>query len=596
MRRWSDVDILKWVVFLLGLLVNLSWAQSAATQSHPQSGAEPYLLRPFSSQPNDTQQLAGLLLHPELEPSKADPQAEPSPTPPTRNRFEPVADRWRLLWPIVGQPNLANPYQQNVLKGDFPILGQHTFFAFTGISDTLVEFRTLPIPAGVSTARPNSADFFGDDDQLFVRQNFFLRFELFKGDTAFRPLDWLLAITPAFNVNSLNVDERGIVNPDVRDGTTRTRTDVALQEAFFEYHLANVSERYDFISVKLGIQSFNSDFRSFIFNDTNLAGRLFGTLANNRLQYNLIFFHILEKNTNSELNTFDMREQQIAIANVYWQDFIWLGYTMQFSIHYNRDEASLHFDDNDFLTRPDPVGSFTPHEINVVYLGWTSDGHIGRLNITHAFYWALGDDDHNPLAGRRVDINAQMVALELSMDVDWLRPKLSVLWTSGDSKPTNGNATGFDSIVDRPNFAGGGFSFWNRQGIRLLGVGLNQRESLIPNLRSSKIEGQVNFVNPGLLLLHTGLDIEATPKLRTFLNFSYLRFVHTEPLEVFLQQPDIGHNIGYDFSLGVFYRPLLNNNIILTGGVAVFVPGDGFKDALTSDTLYQGFVNLMLTY
>ncbi len=97
-------------------------------------------------------------------------------------------------------------------------------------------------------------------------------------------------------------------------------------------------------------------------------------------------------------------------------------------------------------------------------------------------------------------------------------------------------------------------------------------------------------------MLHTGLDIEATPKLRTFLNFSYLRFVHTEPLEVFLQQPDIGHHIGYDFSLGVFYRPLLNNNIILTGGVAVFVPGDGFKDALTSDTLYQGFVNLMLTY
>ncbi len=522
--------------------------------------------------------------------------AQPRPSAAQPNQFVPVEDRWRLLWPLAGRPNPANPYQQNVLKGDFPILGQHTFFVFTGIGDTLVEFRQLPIPAGISTERPGSATFFGDDAQFFVRQTILLRFELFEGDTAFRPLDWLLAISPAFNINHLDVRERGIVNPDVRDGTERTRTDIALQEAFFEYHLANVSKRYDFVSIKLGIQLFNSDFRSLMFNDTNLASRLFGTLANNRFQYNLTFFNMLEKDTNSELNTFGMRDQQIAIANLYWQDFIWLGYTAQFSIHYNRDEATRHFDDNDFLVRPDPSGSFTPHEINVVYMGWTSDGHIGRLNVTHALYWALGHDDHNPLAGRSVDINAQMVALELSVDFDWLRPKLSFLWTSGDRDPEDGTATGFDTILDRPNFAGGGFSFWNRQGVRLLGVGLNQRESLIPNLRSSKIEGQVNFVNPGLLLFHAGLDIEVTPKLRSFFNASYLRFANPEPVEVFLQQPGIGHDIGFDISVGVFYRPLLNNNIVITGGVAAFVPGQGFENALTSGVLYQGFVNLNLTF
>jgi len=127
-------------------------------------------------------------------------------------------------------------------------------------------------------------------------------------------------------------------------------------------------------------------------------------------------------------------------------------------------------------------------------------------------------------------------------------------------------------------------------------VGLVQRESLLPNLRSSKIQGQVNFVNPGLLLAHAGLDVEVTPTVRTFVNVSYLRFAHTEPLEVFLQQPDIGADIGVDMSIGAMYRPLLNNNIIITGGIAALVPGTGFRDLLTSDTLFQGFVNVTLTY
>lgn len=574
--------------WLLWLLPGIIWAENVYHTTSPVLETSTALQYPTTFPPQTTYMAQRLRRHQDLEaaPSEAAPPEPPQPV------FTPLEDRWRIGY----TPNVLNPYRQNVLKGDYPILGQHTFFIFTGISDTLFEFREIPIPAGVSTARPGSAEFFGRNDQLFVRENLLLRFELAKGNTAFKPPDWVLSLTPAFNINYLDVEERGIVNPDVRDGTTRTRTDVALQEAFFEYHLVNISRRYDFISTKVGIQPFNSDFRSFLFNDTNLAARVFGNAGNNRYQYNLVFFEMLEKNTNSELNTFARRDQQVVIANFYWQDFLWRGYTTQFSVHYNRDEATLLFDDNDFLVRPDPSGDFTPHEINVVYLGWTSDGHIGRFNVTHALYQALGHDDHNPLAGRSVDINAQMFALELSMDFDWLRPKVSFFWASGDDDPEDGSARGFDTILDRPNFAGGGFSFWNRQGLRLLGVGLVQRESLIPNLRSSKPQGQVNFVNPGLLLVHAGLDLETTPKLRTFLNFSYLWFATTEPLEVFVQQPNIDRSIGFDASLGFLYRPLLNNNIMLVGGVAAFVPGGGFKDLLTSDTLFQGFLNVIFTY
>jgi len=508
--------------------------------------------------------------------------------------FVPTPDRWTSLF---YRSNLIDPYNQNILKGDYPIIGQDIFFIFTGISDTLYEFREIPIPAGVSAQRPESAGFFGNDNQNFFRQNIFLRFELVKGDTAFKPPDWALVATPAFNIPEyLDVQERGIVNPDVREGTSRTTYDFAMQELFAEYHLGNLSHKFDFISAKVGIQPLNTDFKGFIFLDTNLGLRIFGNLDDNRWQYNLAFFDMLEKDSNSEFNTFSRRDQQVFVANVYREDFIWLGYTTSFSLMYVNDDGNIEFDDNDFLVRPDPVGDARPHDLDIFYLGWTSNGHIGRLNITHALYLALGKDNRNPLAGKEVDIFGHMGALELSVDIDWLRPKVSVFYSSGDSDPNDNDARGFDTILDKPNFVGGGFSFWNRQGLRLLGTGLVQRESLIPNLRSSKIEGQPNFVNPGILLLNAGLDVEVTPKLRTFFNFSYLRFMNTEPLEVLLQQPNIDKNIGYDISLGIFYRPLLNNNIIINAGVGALIPEDGFEQLLTDSTLFQGFINLILTY
>src|SRR5690606_7353087 len=124
-------------------------------------------------------------------------------------------------------------------------------------------------------------------------------------------------------------------------------------------------------------------------------------------------------------------------------------------------------------------------------------------NVSHAFYQALGQDDFNNIAGRKTDINAQLAFLELSIDQDWLRYQASVYFASGDDDARDGDANGFDSILDNPKIAGGEFSFFNRQSIRITdrgGAGLNQRLSLVPDLRSNKFLGQANFVNPGLLL------------------------------------------------------------------------------------------------
>src|SRR5207302_3371739 len=125
---------------------------------------------------------------------------------------------------------------------------------------------------------------------------------------------------------------------------------------------------------------------------------------------------------------------------------------------------------------------------------------------------------------RGQDISAGMAALELSYDRDWMRFRASALYATGDENPRNNHATGFDGILDNPNFAGGEFSYWQRQAIRLFGVNLVNRESLFPDLRSSKIEGQSNFVNPGLYLANFGVDMDLTPKWRLINNLNFLWF------------------------------------------------------------------------
>jgi hypothetical protein len=539
---------------------------------------------------------------------------EPEILPRDTDVFVSEPDRWRIPMPEwtryaqrgedpYARSSRWDPFNRNKWKGDYPLFGQ-TFFSFTGISNSFLDGRYLPTPSNVSAAQPGSIGFFGRGQQFALQQNFRFTFDLFHGDTSFRPVDWRIRITPEFNVNYTNVRELGVLNVDVRKGTTRTDGHVGLQEAFFEYKIHDLSRNYDFVSVRAGIQSFTSDFRGFLFVDEEPGVRIFGDLHSNRWQYNVAYFHMLEKDTNSGLNTFARRHQQVLIANIYFQDFIKPGYTTQFSIHYNKDDPTVHFDENGFLVRPAPIGfvvsngQVRTHRVEAAYLGWTGDGHFGRLNITHAFYQALGQDDFNLLAGRRVTINAQMAAAEVSVDKDWARLKASIFYASGDANPTDGRARGFDAIVDSPNFAGGIFSLWNREGIRLTGTGvlLTPPDSLLPSLRSNKDEGQANFVNPGILLVHAGADFNVTPKMRGFANVSYLRFERTEPLQLLLFQSRIRHSIGFDYNVGVEYRPPLSENIKLTAGLAALTPGQGFRDIYTAKTLFSAFLNLRFVF
>ncbi len=249
------------------------------------------------------------------------------------------------------------------------------------------------------------------------------------------------------------------------------------------------------------------------------------------------------------------------------------------------------------------------------YLGWAGDGHIGLLNITHAFYQVFGEDSFNGVAGRPVNIFAQMAALELSVDKNWLRHKLSFFYASGDDKPKDSQATGFDTILDRPFFIGGPFSYYVHQGFNLGGTSVNfkQRDSLVPNFRSSKTEGQANFVNPGAVIIGYGADAEVTPKLKAFFNVNYIWTETTEVTRRVLFTNHASNEIGLDVSLGVQWRPLLTDNVIVSAGFGALIPGAGYKDIYRANTrpvpgfpqeevgtvdefLYSGIVTLTLTY
>lgn len=526
------------------------------------------------------------------------PVEEVSSTPQQRA----LPDRWRIEFPEYDRygdrgargrdipfkkGSWWDPYNQSVLKGDYPIKGDKTFMVLSAVNTTSVEQRRAPTPSNVSSVDPLSGEFFGRPEQLAVNETLQFTFEMFHGDTTFKPRDWAIKFSPTFSIpNYLNARENGVVNIDVRRGTNRTDWHASLEEAFGEIKLFDVNANYDFVSVRAGIQPFVSDFRGFIFSDNNLGARIFGALDNNRVQFNATYFSMLEKDTNSGLNRFDTRHQNVYIANVFRQDFVRKGYTIQGSFHYNDDRRGVEFDRNGFLVRPAPIGDVRAHEIKVAYLGLSGDGHLGRLNLSHSYYFAFGHDGRNEIAGRKVDIRSNMAAVEASVDHDYLRFKGSFFWAQGDGNPTDNKGNGFDAIFDDPNFAGGQFSFWVRNGIRLTqtGVGLVEPNSLLPSLRSSKIQGQANFVNPGIFIYNAGVDAEVTQRIKAVFNINFLRFHRTESLEYVLFQNHIRHDIGVDYSLGVAYRPFLINNFTVTFGAATLQTGRGFRDIFTDSS------------
>ena len=532
----------------------------------------------------------------------------------------PIPDRWRLVESLgLVKERWFDPYHQNTLKGDrpidrakvpwLPIKGGDWFFVANLVSDTVIEPRTFPIPVGTQTTeRPGSLDVFGKSGSQVYSQTFIAGAALIKGLTAFKPPDVEYRVTLALNASYVNVPERRVLFVQPSKPSHRFDYFLGVQELFFDYHLRNTSDRYDFESIRIGIQPFQNDFRGFLFNDQQLGVRLFGNRDNNRFQYNLAAFWRLEKDTNSGLNSVVQRPRNdwVFLANLYRQDFIFPGLTSQISVTYNmnREAKQIEIDDNGFPVRPALLGTLRGRNYDVVYLGYSADGKLGRLNLTASAYGALGSDRNSFFTGRKADIRAYFGAAEVSYDIDWMRFRLSGLYASGDHDPYDETETGFDAIFENPVFAGADTSYWIRQTIPFAGggraVSINGRNGILNSLRSSKEQGQSNFNNPGTILLGMGADFDLTPAVRLSANANHLWFESTAVLQALRVEGSIPRDIGFDLSASAIWRPKATQNIVARLSAAVLQPGEGFKDLFANEgrkgQYFSILANVIFTY
>ena len=541
-----------------------------------------------------------------------DPNQVPPPTPLMLRESISVPDRWRIMDSLGFKFPWYDPYNHNVYKGDKPFepfakWGPDWFLSLSAISDTLIETRRLPTPPGAqSSLRPGANDQFGRARQTVLVETLILSVGVLKGNTTFKPPDYEFRFVPAIQVNQALIGEVRGLRIDPREGKKRTDSHLGIQEAFVDVHLRNVSDRFDFDSVRVGIQPFISDFRGFLFQDVPVGVRIFGIRDNNQWQYNLAYFRRLEKDTNSGLNDIRQmpRRDHLLVANVYKQDFPVLGHTTQATIihNINRESGRDYYDNNGFLVRPAVVGDVRPHNYRVTYLGLNGDGHFGVWNLTTSFYAALGTDDRHPTAQQKQKIRAGFAAAELSRDYSWLRVRANALVASGDKNPFDGKATGFDAILENPQFAGADTSFFIRQAVPLIGGGgiaLSGRNGVLPSLRSSKDQGQSNFVNPGLALFGVGADADLTPQVRVLGNISKLNFMNTAVLGVLRNQAPPSRDLGVDVSVGVQYRPFMSQNVVFNVSAAALLPGKGLKQLYEEGKRgpqYSVLMNLLVTY
>ncbi|GAA0769396.1 hypothetical protein FHS52_002714 [Erythromicrobium ramosum] len=534
----------------------------------------------------------------------------------------PIPDRWRLIESLgLVKENLLDPYNQNTYKGDrpinrakvpwLPIKEDDWFFVANLISDSVYEPRTFPIPVGVQTTEdPDRNDVFGNDFSQVFSQTFIAGFALLKGSTTFKPPSIEYRVTLAYNVNYVDVPERRVLFVEPSRPSHRLDHFLGVQEAFVDYHFSQFdNDRFDFISIRAGIQPFQSDFRGFLFNDQQLGVRLFGSRDNNRFQFNLGAFWRLEKDTNSGLNAIlrSPRDDFVFVANAYRQDFLIPALTSQITVVYNmnREADDIQIDTNGFPVRPALLGTLRGREYDAVYLGYNVDGRLGRVNLTGSFYWALGEDRNSFFTDRPANINAQFAAVEASYDRNWMRFRLSAAYASGDSDPYDDTEGGFDAIFENPVFAGADTSYWIRQTIPFAGggraVSINGRNGLLNSLRSSKEQGQSNFNNPGLILAGIGADFDLTPQFRLSANANHLWFENTATLQVLRNEGSIPREIGFDLSAAAIWRPKANQNLVFRLSAATLVAGDGFKDLFTArggggQEFVSILANVVLTY
>jgi len=266
-----------------------------------------------------------------------------------------------------------------------------------------------------------------------------------RAKPAFKPAHWTIKIQPVFNINYVRARETGVIAPDPRGidrganppppiraasrilemlvacsipalilrptvtrgaSTLHDERFLWLQEYFAEVHLVICQITMTFSHSGPATSFSIRIFRGFIFNDVNFGARLFATSATIITSTMPRSLTCRERNTFSDLNSFDQRNQRVFIASLYKQDFLWKGYTAQLSFHANLDDEDRHYDAREIscdrrLSAPSKAMTCVP----ITSAGRATDMSVGSTSRTP--FTSTGTDDFNGLAGQPAEINAQ---------------------------------------------------------------------------------------------------------------------------------------------------------------------------------------------
>jgi len=348
---------------------------------------------------------------------------------------------------------------------------------------------------------------------------------LFHGDTSFRPVDWRIKFTPEGKHQTTYMRRKTAwVNIDVRKGNTRLDAHLGLQEAFVEAKLLDLSHDYDFVSVRARRYTvLQQRFPRIHFSDQEPGLRIFGNLRNNRYQYNLAYFAMLEKDTNSGLNRLDYRHQQVMIANLLDRIFLKPGYTIHVSSTTTKTIRRLSSTTTTSWSGPRPLGFVKPGSVRAFYYGLTATATLARSTsrTPSIRFWDM--KRRICLRGSLSTSTRKWAAVELSLDRDWLRYRLSFFYASGDKDPRDGKRSRLRHNLRQSKFRRRVFQFLEPRGNPADRHGRRAGERRQPGPGSSFQQNPRpgNFVNPGLFLYNAGVDIDITPKLRGFLKFEF---------------------------------------------------------------------------
>ena len=281
---------------------------------------------------------------------------------------------------------------------------------------------------------------------------------------------------------------------------------------------------------------------------------------------------------------FDSLDQDVAFLNWFQEDLFIKGFDTVFSFHVNQDRQ------------------IDPDDLDVSYVGFASDGHLGRVVVAPTIYFAFGEDEDE--LGAKLDVSAYFAGVEFEYPRNFINYRAAAFMTSGDDDPLDGKDEGFDSIKDNVNLFGGNASFV------IGGANFGTRpNSFIPSFRA--VGTRSNFVNPGILLVNAGIDVVITQTVFFEGNVNYFQF---QEVDGFLVDPDgnlvlddsdpmsmnipLADDLGIEVNAAVAWRVFLNENFVVKLAVNGFSPGDGGKLFLRNndDTVVSATLNVVGVY